>query len=162
MFSLFLGFNPIHAKRDHMKVVYSLAAIVFSLMLFSSNAIAKKPLAPEKLQGTIRVDAEAVVDLMVNTPNLVIIDTRKDIEYMKGHIQGSINMLDTKMTVENLTKHVPDKSTPILLYCNGERCLRSSRAAVFALDAGYKLVYWFRGGWNEWVHKGMPISNETE
>ena len=119
-------------------------------------------MAPEKLQGTIRVDAEAVVDLMVNTPNLVIIDTRKDIEFGKGHIQGAISMLDTKMTIEGLKKHVPEKSTPILLYCNGERCLRSSRAASFALDAGYKLIYWFRGGWNEWIKKGMPISNETD
>lgn len=145
-----------------MKAAYSLVIMVFSLVLFSSNAMAEKPLAPEKLPGTIRVDAEAVVDLMVNTPNLIIIDTRRDIEFNKGHIQGSISMLNTTMTVEKLTKHVPDKSTPILLYCNGERCLRSSRAATFALDAGYKLVYWFRGGWNEWIHKGMPISNEVK
>ena len=145
-----------------MKFFLSLMSIVFSFILICSNVWAEKPLAPEKIPGTIRVGAEETVELIVNTPNLVIIDSRKPIEYDKGHIQSSIGLLNTVMTVEHLQKYAPDKSTPLLFYCNGERCLRSSKAATFALDAGYKLVYWFRGGWNEWVQKGMPISKELK
>lgn len=132
----------------------------FVIFLFLSNpmAWAEKPLAPEQLHGTTLIDAEGAAELIVNTPNLVVIDSRKDIEYSKGHIQGSISLLDTQMTPEQLSMHVADKSTPILFYCNGERCLRSSRAATKALEWGYETVYWFRGGWNEWVEKGMPIS----
>lgn len=132
----------------------------FAVLLLCVNQVAwaEKPLAPESLQGTIRVDAEKAAELIVNTPNLVVIDSRKDIEYSKGHIQGSVSLLDTEMTLEKLSEHAPDKSAPILFYCNGERCLRSSRAATKALEWEYKVVYWFRGGWNEWVKKGMPIS----
>lgn len=135
---------------------FSKFAVLF--LFFQPIAWAEKPLAPESLPGITRVDAEMAAELIVGTANLVVIDSRKDIEYSKGHIQGSVSLLDTDMTFESLAEHVPDETIPVLFYCNGKRCLRSSRAAIKALDWGYKEVYWFRGGWNEWVDKGMPIS----
>jgi len=136
-----------------------LSKIAVLLLLVNQLAMAEKPLAPESLDGITRVSAEDAVDLIVKTPNLIIVDSRKDIEYSKGHIQGSISLLDTNMTPDMLASHVPDKATPVLFYCNGERCLRSSRAAIRALEWGYERIYWFRGGWSEWVKKGMPISH---
>jgi rhodanese-related sulfurtransferase len=141
-----------------MRKNYLKSSIVFLLLLTAGTAWAEKPFAPDKLQGATRVDAEAAAELIVNTPNLLIVDSRKEIEYSKGHIQGSVSLLDTEMTLEKLSSHASDKSTPLLFYCNGERCLRSSRGATKALEWGYKTIYWFRGGWNEWVEKGMPIS----
>ena len=140
-------------------IIKSLSMSLFFLfMSLSSLAWAEKPLAPEKVSGTIRVDAEDTVELIINTPNLVVIDSRKENEYSKGHIQGAISLLNTEMTLEKLSQYAPDKSTPLLFYCNGERCLRSSRAATQSLDWGYKMIYWYRGGWNEWVEKNMPVS----
>lgn len=131
----------------------------FSLMLLISGAaFAEKPFAPDSLQGAVRVDAEETAGLIVSMPDLVIIDSRKEVEYLKGHVQGAESLLDTAMTLKKLSKYAPDKATPVLFYCNGERCLRSSRAATKAMGWGYKVIYWFRGGWNEWVEKGMPIS----
>ena len=141
-----------------MKINNPSIAVFLSFLLVNSLAWAEKPLAPEKIPGTILVGAEETVELIVNTPNLLIIDSRKEVEHLKGHVQGSISLLDTEMTLEQLSKFAPDKSTPLLFYCNGERCLRSSRAAIKAQDWGYKLIYWFRGGWNEWLEKGMPFS----
>ena len=141
-----------------MRIVNAVITIMCSLLLFNGTVWAEKPFAPEKISGMIRVDAEETVELIVNSPTLIIVDSRKDIEYSKGHIQGSVNLLNTEMTIEKLSKYAPDKSTPLLFYCNGARCLRSSRAATMARSGGYKLIYWFRGGWSEWVEKGMPIS----
>lgn len=141
-----------------MKIINCLMAMILSALLLNGPAWAEKPVAPEKLQGMIRVDAEETIELITNTPNLLIVDSRKENEYLKGHIQGSVSLLNTEMTLEKLSKHAPDKSTPLLFYCNGIRCLRSSKAAIQAQDWGYTLIYWFRGGWNEWVEKSMPIS----
>lgn len=142
-----------------MKSINNILMTTFVLLLmFCSNAWAEKPVAPETLKGAITVGVSTATELIVNTPNLLIVDSRKEVEYLKGHIQGSVNLLDTEMTLEKLGKHAPDKSTPILFYCNGKRCLRSSRASTKAIEWGYKSIYWFRGGWNEWVEKGMPIS----
>ena len=134
-------------------------ALIGSLWLLNGIARAEKSLAPESLPGVVRVDAEQTVELMVNMPNLLVIDSRKENEYLKGHIQGSINILDTEMTRGMLRRYAPYRSTPLLFYCDGEQCLRSSRAATKTLDWGYRSIYWFRGGWKEWVEKGMPISH---
>jgi len=142
-----------------MRVSYFFTTAFLSLLMFIELAWAEKPFAPENLQGATRVNAEKTIELIINMANLIVIDSRKEAEYLKGHIQGSVNLLDTEMTLDKLQKHVPDKSTPLLFYCNGERCLRSLRASTKALDWGYNNIYWFRGGWSEWVKKGMPITH---
>lgn len=144
------------------KINYLRTATVLFLLSFNGVVYAEKPFAPLSVSGTILVDVETTAELIVNTPDLIIVDSRKDTEYSKGHIQRAISLLDTDMTLEVLSKHVPDKSTPLLFYCNGEQCLRSSRAAAQSVGWGYSKIYWFRGGWNEWVNKGMPISRQLD
>ena len=128
------------------------------LMLISTAALADKPTAPETIDGATNLSAEQVVDLIMATPELTIIDARKHEEYAKGHIEGAISLLDTAMGEADLAKHVADKSSPVLFYCNGKRCMRSTKAAKKALSWGYSKVYWFRGGWVEWREKQMPVS----
>jgi rhodanese-related sulfurtransferase len=54
----------------------------------------------------------------------------------------------------------PDRTQALLFYCNGVRCLRSSAAIKKAVDWGYTNIFWFRGGWNEWTEKRLPIITE--
>lgn len=134
---------------------YLACLLLFSLAL---PAWADKPLAPLELPGVNVLDAERTVLLIQSTPNLIILDTRLAEEHAKGHIPGAINLLDTDMTEAALSRLAPDRSTPLLFYCNGERCLRSSNAATKAGTWGYRNIYWFRGGWQEWLHKELPIA----
>lgn len=120
-------------------------------------ALAEKPIAPQQLEGVTRVSAEDTIKLILETPALVVIDSRKQEEFSKGHIQGAINLLDTSMTAETLAQHVPSLETPVLFYCNGARCMRSSHAATRARQWGYRNIFWFRGGWSEWQEKQLPI-----
>jgi rhodanese-related sulfurtransferase len=136
-----------------MKTLIIFLAVVVATQL---NA-GEKPYAPESIPGAIIVSAEEVVDLILANPQLVVIDSRKKTEYLKGHIEGAINILNTEMRPEALELVAPDKSTALLFYCNGERCLRSSDAITRALGWGYTNVIWFRGGWNEWTAKRLPV-----
>lgn len=119
---------------------------------------ADKPVAPEQIDGVTSVSAEATIKLILDTPALVVIDSRKAEEFANGHIEGAINLLDTAMTREQLAQHVNSHQTPLLFYCNGVRCLRSSHAVKKAKKWGYKTLYWFRGGWVEWREKQLPIA----
>ena len=131
------------------------------LVLFSSTLSAEeKPHAPEVIQGAITVTAEDTIDLILNNPDLIVIDARKKTEYVKGHIEGAINMLNTKMKAEDLEKVVADKSRAILFYCNGTRCMRSADAIRKAKSWGYTNLIWFRGGWKEWTDKRLPVVTE--
>lgn len=132
--------------------------LLLTLLLTTTSALADKPVAPEAIPGTQLITAEQLVELINSTPGLVIIDARRHEEYARGHIEGAIFMLDTDMTPEMLKRKVRSKESPVVFYCNGERCVRSTNASIKAVSWGYKRVYWFRGGWQEWHSKGLPVS----
>lgn len=130
---------------------------VLLLPLAPGAAADEKPYAPPSIPGAVGISAEEVVELILSKPDLVIIDARMKTEYAKGHIEGAINLLNTTLRREDLEAAVPDRSVPIVFYCNGERCLRSSDAVKKALDWDYRNIFWFRGGWKEWTEKRLPV-----
>lgn len=132
--------------------------LLLTLLLPAAAALADKPVAPESIPGTTRITAEELIEMINSIPDLVIIDARRREEYAKGHIEGALFLLDTDMTPEKLASKLPSKETPVVFYCNGERCTRSTNASKKAVKWGYRRVYWFRGGWQEWSKKGLPVS----
>jgi len=132
---------------------------VLVLCSFTLHA-GSKPTVPGQIPGASNLTAEQVIELILAKPDLIVIDSRKKTEYIKGHIEGAINMLNTSMTKAGMEAVVSDKSSTVLFYCNGQRCLRSSDAVKKALSWGYKDIYWFRGGWKEWTEKRLPIISE--
>ena len=116
-----------------------------------------KPFAPEYIDGVVIVTAEEAIELILDNPDMPIIDSRKKTEYVKGHIEGAVSLLDTEMTEQDIKSIAPDSETAILFYCNGVRCLRSSNAIAKVKDWGYTNLIWFRGGWKEWSEKRLPV-----
>ena len=130
----------------------------FLSLIFSSTLIAgEKPYAPETMPGATIISAEEVIEMILANPELIVIDSRKKTEYIKGHIEGAINILNTELGPEELEFIVPDRNTALLFYCNGVRCLRSSDSITRAVDWGYTNLFWFRGGWKEWTEKRLPV-----
>ena len=127
-------------------------------LLFSIHANGEeKPAAPDSIEGAVTVSAEEVIKLIFSNPGIVVIDSRKNTEYLKGHIEGAVNILNTVLTPESLEKYARDKSAAVLFYCNGTRCMRSADSVKKALSWGYSNVFWFRGGWKEWTDKRFPV-----
>jgi rhodanese-related sulfurtransferase len=127
-------------------------------LLFSTTVLAEeKPYAPESIQDVVIVSAEQAIEMILSRPELLVIDSRKKTEYLKGHIEGSINILNTQLEREDLERIAPDKTKAILFYCNGIRCLRSSDSIKKARGWGYTNLIWFRGGWKEWTDKRLPV-----
>jgi len=133
--------------------------IILCIIALSSFDLAaeQKPFAPESIQDVTIVSAEQAIDLILGNPDLIVIDSRKKTEYLKGHIEGAINILNTSLKQEDLERIAPEKSTAILFYCNGMRCLRSSDSINKAKSWGYTELIWFRGGWKEWMEKRLPV-----
>jgi ABC-type phosphate/phosphonate transport system substrate-binding protein/rhodanese-related sulfurtransferase len=121
---------------------------------------------PTVLKGATLVTAEQARDLMGK--GAILYDVRNERDWREKHIKGATwvhyeeqskkdiefdRALD-KFPMEKLT---PDKDAKVIFQCNGFECWKSYKAAVLALDAGYKNVYWFRGGFPEWNNKGFPV-----
>ena len=115
-------------------------------------------LSPETIEGSTRIDSEGLIELAERIDKLVIIDSRIRADRKQGYIAGSVSLPDTQTSCETLQQQLPDKSSPVVFYCNGPKCRRSDRAIVIARDCGYKNLYWFRGGIEEWKNKNYLIS----
>ncbi|UCB54448.1 MAG: rhodanese-like domain-containing protein [Thiotrichales bacterium] len=113
--------------------------------------------SPDAIDGTRKIDAEKLIDLVNRNDGQIIIDSRISSDRKLGYIPGSISLPDTDTDCESLARIIPDKSDPVVFYCNGPKCRRSDNAVVIAKNCGYSNIYWYRGGIEAWKAKNYPI-----
>ena len=142
------------------KTSFALAAVAF--LLIGNAAFAD---TPDSLKGAIVVDAAKAKSLIDS--GVMAIDARVANEYAESHIKGAINIpykeksakavnFDARQDSIDMSKFPSNKSTPMVIYCNGPECWKSYKESTAAIKAGYKTVYWFRLGIPEWKAKGYP------
>jgi rhodanese-related sulfurtransferase len=84
----------------------------------------------------------------------VLVDVREESEWAAGHAAGAVHL--SKGTIErDVETKVPDKTTPLVLYCGGG--YRSALAADNLQKMGYTNVISMDGGWRGWTAAGMPV-----
>jgi len=85
---------------------------------------------------------------------LIIVDTREDNEWARGHIPGALH-LGKGVIERDIEKAIPDKDAPIVLYCGGG--YRSALAADNLQKMGYRNVVSMDGGWRGWTESGYSV-----
>jgi rhodanese-related sulfurtransferase len=85
---------------------------------------------------------------------MILVDTREDAEWSRGHIPGAIH-LGRGVIERDIEKTIPDKDAQIILYCGGG--FRSALAADNLQKMGYRNVISMDGGWRGWTEAGFPI-----
>ncbi len=85
----------------------------------------------------------------------LLIDVREESEFAAGHAKGAIH-LGKGVIERDIERTVPDKSTPLVLYCGGG--YRSALAADMLGRMGYTDVISLDGGWTTYKNSGL----ETE
>jgi rhodanese-related sulfurtransferase len=84
----------------------------------------------------------------------ILVDTREDSEWARGHIPGAIH-LGKGIIERDIERTVPDKSATIVLYCGGG--FRSALAAENLQKMGYQNVISMDGGWRGWTEANFPV-----
>jgi len=123
---------------------------------------------PRQLPGATLVTAEEVAALMKKGATLY--DTRSAEEYGAKHIRGARHLpygeksrkevgFDAKQDHFDLAQAAADRNAALIFACNGPECWKSYKASTAAIAAGYRQVYWFRGGFPEWSLKGLPTES---
>ena len=133
-----------------------LAFMVIAIFSVSSFAIAdEKPDSPEIVEGATSVDPAGAKELFDS--EVLFVDVRKDSDWDAGRVSGAVH-LDVKsaLTEEALADEI-EKSDKVVFYCNGVKCLRSSKAAKMAVEWGYEHVYYYRLGFPAWKEAGYPV-----
>jgi rhodanese-related sulfurtransferase len=120
---------------------------------------------PNTLQGVKVIGAQEAKPMLDR--GVLFVDARVAAEYAEKTIKGAKNVpyreksaksadFDRTQDQFDLAKLPADKSTAVVFFCNAGECWKSYKASVLARDAGYKQVYWLRGGMPEWTSKGLP------
>jgi len=141
----------------YLRYFYLILIVISSSLSVSAH---EKKDAPESIQGTTKIFAEGVFDLAKKIPDLIIIDARIASDRKQGYIEGSISLPDNDTNCNTLAQIIPKKDSPVLFYCNGVKCGRSVISSRIAVGCGYKNIYWFRGGIEEWKKKRFPSLNK--
>jgi len=136
-----------------MKYFRNVFALLTVFFLATGFAMAKEE-SPETVDGATTIDAAKAKALFDD--GVLFIDVRKDKDWAAGRIPDAEHLeLKSVFTEESLSQHVK-KDDPVVLYCNGASCLRSSVASEKAVGWGFKNVYYFRLGFPEWKAAGYP------
>jgi rhodanese-related sulfurtransferase len=83
----------------------------------------------------------------------LLIDVREDREWDASRATGAQH-LGRGIIERDIRKAVPDKTTPLVLYCGGG--FRSALAADNLQKMGYTNVRSLAGGWSAWLDRGAP------
>lgn len=124
---------------------------------------------PTTLPGARVISAAEAKSLIEK--GIPVYDVRVKEEYNSAHVPGAISVpyvegsakevgfdpADDQFALNRLPK---DKNAAFMMYCDGTICWKSYKSAVTAIQAGWKNVYWFRGGFPEWKQAGFPIESK--
>ena len=104
------------------------------------------------VKGITTEQAKKILD----QENSIFIDARRSDQFVKGHISGALNIYAYEF--EN---HIGDvigipKEKRIVVYCDGGECELSHDLSNDLINFGFKNVYIYTGGWEEWSTTDYP------
>jgi ABC-type phosphate/phosphonate transport system substrate-binding protein/rhodanese-related sulfurtransferase len=122
---------------------------------------------PRVLDGVKIVSADEVAAMMKR--GVPLYDTRSEEDFREGHIQGAKWLPYGEKSAKEVgfeaakdrfeLQRIADRNAPVIFACNGAECWKSYKSCVLAVQAGFKDVYWFRGGYPEWVARGYATQS---
>jgi len=114
--------------------------------------------SPSFIPGAISIDVVEARQLYDR--GVMFIDTRPEVDWNTGHVAGAVPLeLEEMFTEEALSKLI-DRAEETVIYCQGSRCLRSSKATEKAILWGFEKIYYFRDGFPAWKAAAYPIESD--
>lgn len=111
--------------------------------------------SPTSIDGAVTVDTATARSLF--DQEVAFVDVRKDSDWDAGRIPGAIHLdIKSRYNADNLAGEV-GKDEPVVFYCNGESCMRSSDASRMAVGWGFSKVHYYRDGFPAWKAAGNPV-----
>ncbi|MBU1565143.1 MAG: rhodanese-like domain-containing protein [Proteobacteria bacterium] len=160
------------AAKTKLIVICTLGAIWCLIILFPVINTANEENATEKLLDDISsggygtVTGEELNQWIQNKSDITTIDTRKEKDFLKGHIPRAVNCPfpdDEGSDQSDYTQKIDqamsgEKSRSVVFYGYGEMGLRSEHlAAVYLVNKGYTHVYRFLDGMRYWTMEEYPL-----
>jgi rhodanese-related sulfurtransferase len=136
-----------------MKKIAFVVSLIAALAALSPLQAAQ--VSPAEISGATTVDAVQAKALFEK--GVVIVDVRKDSDWDAGRIPGAEHIELKQVFNEATLSEVVGKDQEVVFYCNGPKCMRSSKASEQAVAWNFEKVYYFRDGFPAWQAAGYPV-----
>ena len=110
---------------------------------------------PRTVPGASTVGATQAKAL--HDEGVAFVDTRALGLWALGRIPGAALLDLTSDFTEEKLADVVGRNDPVVIYCEGPKCLRSSQACAKAVEWGFTNIYYFRNGFPSWKAEGYPV-----
>ena len=139
--------------RVTMRFIKILAFWMF--FVFPLGAVTAAEVSPEAIKGAKTVSATEAKALF--DKGVLFVDVRKNSDWEAGRIPGAEHLELKKVYTETSLVDLAPKIEELVIYCNGPKCMRSSKACAKAVNWGFKKVYYFRDGFPAWQAASYPV-----
>ena len=146
--------------NQHLLVTFLWAA---AAMWSDRVAFAQPPLTvyqttlEEPGQLTGEISTETLLSILA-THSEPVFDVRTAHEYTIAHIPGTINIYEKE--VDQIAALYPERSTPMILYCNGPSCGKSKRTSEQLVAMGYTNVRRYQLGMPVWRALSQTVQTD--
>ncbi len=101
------------------------------------------------------ISCEGLKERLDREDNLKVVMTYHEWAFRAKHIPGSINIFNKEMATDLVN---PDDE--IVVYCINQFCSASIYAYRLLFENGFKNIWRFAGGIQEWEEMGFPLEGE--
>lgn len=134
-----------------MKFINTIFLLLFLFSPFAYSA----GVSPQTIAGAITVDTTKAKQLF--DQGVLFVDVRRDSDWENGRVPDAVHLELKKVFSKESLSEEAGVHEPIVIYCNGEKCLRSSKATTLAIEWGFKKIYFFRNGFPAWNQASFPV-----
>lgn len=89
-----------------------------------------------------------------------LVETLAESCYRHTHLPGAMQLSPFGVR-EGAAAVLPDKDALIVLYCSDVTCLASGSVAQELEALGYRDVWVYEGGKQEWIEAGLPVEGQS-
>jgi len=136
------------------KSIYKNLILAVFCLLLTGISTASDKISPMTVEGATTVTTDEAKKLF--DQGVLFVDVRRDSDWEVGRVQDAVHLnIKSNFSEASLLKELK-KDEPVIFYCNGEKCLRSSDACMKAVSWGFSKVYYYRDGFPAWKKAGYP------
>jgi len=107
---------------------------------------------------TRTIDREELRTLIDADNGVIVLEALPPMYYDREHLPGAINLPHDRVD-ELAPVLVPDRASPVVVYCANRPCSNSTVAANRLTALGYTDVREYAGGKEDWISAGLPVES---
>jgi rhodanese-related sulfurtransferase len=93
--------------------------------------------------------------------NARLVEVLPEQHFRQAHLPGAVSVpFDDEFDI-HVQYVVPDKNTPVIVYCADDKCDLSPKAAEHLDRLGYNKVFDYSGGKADWQRAGLQVERGT-